>query len=70
MSVNVDDSGPLGMGGIAYYASNKDDPYIDKNHHDDSDDDDMEVRPDDNLIAVGKVHGDFCNLEVRKIVNA
>ena len=65
--INVDDGGPLSLSRIAHYSSNRDDPYIDKNHRDDSDDEDLEVHPDDNLIAVGKVHGDFCNLEVSTI---
>ena len=48
-------AGGLGMSGISYYGSIKDDPYMSKDYRNDSDDEDLEVHPDDNLIAVGKV---------------
>ena len=48
--------------GLACYSSNKDDPYLKKES--DSEDDDNEILPSDNLVAVGKVNKDFCNLEV------
>lgn len=57
-----EEESPLDIGGISYYKSNKDDPYIDKEP--DSDEDDLKIMPSDNLLAIGRVLGDYCNLEV------
>ena len=64
----VEGNNPLKVAGLAFYSSNADDPYLARGRSaqqdEDSDDEDLEIRPDDNLIAVGKAHGDYCNLEV------
>lgn len=51
----------VSMAGIA----NTKDPYMLADDSDtDSEADDLEVMPDDNLLVVGKVSNEFCNLEV------
>ena len=51
----------ISMAGIA----NPDDPYMPADESDaDSEADDLEVTPDDNLLVIGKVSNEFCNLEV------
>ncbi len=52
----------LSMAALTYYASNSDDPHISKETEEDEDN--IEVVSEDNLIAVGKVSGMFCNLEI------
>jgi len=54
--------GALGMSGVAYYATQKEDPYVTKDSDDEDEDD--KVLPDDNMLAMGKMSGDFCSLEV------
>ncbi|CAD6195439.1 unnamed protein product [Caenorhabditis auriculariae] len=55
-----------GMRGIAMYTSNQQDPYV--TEHVDSDEeeeaDEIHVRPDDNMVAVAKIHRDEYTLEV------
>lgn len=59
-----------GIGGLTPFASNDEDPYITlKNDEDNSDDEDFELKPTDNLIAVGKVTEEAAVLEVH-IYNA
>ena len=59
------DGGGFGMQGISYYSTNKDDPYLAKiTGGDDTDEEDIEITKEDNLIACGKMTGDYFNLEV------
>ncbi|KAK6016153.1 hypothetical protein OSTOST_18367, partial [Ostertagia ostertagi] len=54
-----------GMRGIAMYASNVDDPYV--TLHVDSDEEEkeeIEVKPEDNLVALAKIDRDNYTLEV------
>jgi len=48
------------------YPSNKHDPYvtIKDSEDEDSEDEDEEIKPNDNLLLVGKVHGDQAVLQV------
>merc|ERR1712168_277012 len=45
-----------------YYPSTKEDPYLSKEP--DSDEENDRIEATDNLILVGKMHEDHCNLEV------
>ncbi|KAK6057557.1 WD domain, G-beta repeat protein [Cooperia oncophora] len=68
MPAKKDDEEPKpesGMRGIAMYASNVDDPYV--TLHVDSDEEEkeeIEVKPDDNLVALAKIDRDNYTLEV------
>lgn len=57
-----DDDGALSMATLSFYPNNRQDPYIAKDEPD-SDDEDMQISPNDNLIVIGKVHGDYFSLE-------
>jgi len=52
---------PSSMNGISQFVSNKEDPYIQDDY--DSDVENDIILPEDNMIALGKVDGNFCNLE-------
>lgn len=54
-------SHPLSIAGVSQFTTNKDDPYIQDEHDSDAEDD--VILSEDNIIAVGKVDGSFCNLE-------
>jgi periodic tryptophan protein 1 len=58
-----DDDGALSMAALSFYPNNRQDPYLVKDEAD-SDEDDMLISPNDNLIVIGKVHGDYFSLEV------
>jgi periodic tryptophan protein 1 len=58
------ENGALSMAGLSFYDSNQQDPYLKKEEKDSDDDSDETIRPDDNLIALGKVHEDYFTLEV------
>ncbi|XP_065072087.1 periodic tryptophan protein 1 homolog [Rhopilema esculentum] len=53
-----------GMAGLTYFASNEDDPYITMKNIEDEDRDDFLIKPNDNLIAIGKMEEEYCNLEI------
>jgi len=53
-----------GLTGLSFYPSNRHDPYLSKNDQSSDDESDLTVSAEDNLIALGKVHGDFFSLEV------
>jgi len=53
-----------GMAGLTYFASNDDDPYITMKNFDDEDRDDFVIKSDDNLIVIGKMEEEYCNLEI------
>eukprot|EP00112_Aurelia_sp_Birch-Aquarium-sp1_P007920 Seg1865.7 transcript_id=Seg1865.7/GoldUCD/mRNA.D3Y31 product="Periodic tryptophan protein 1-like" protein_id=Seg1865.7/GoldUCD/D3Y31 len=53
-----------GMAGLTYFASNEDDPYITIKNIDDEDREDFMIKSNDNLIVVGKMEEDYCNLDV------
>lgn len=63
-----DDDGEImsgaGMAGLSYFASNSDDPYITMKNIDEDDRDDFVIKPTDNLIVIGKMEDEYCNLEV------
>ncbi|XP_064617957.1 periodic tryptophan protein 1 homolog [Liolophura sinensis] len=52
-----------GIGKLAFYSSNDDDPYITLKDED-SDEEDFEIKPSDNLILTGRSQEDACLLEV------
>ncbi|XP_012944023.1 periodic tryptophan protein 1 homolog [Aplysia californica] len=68
-----DDESPMdflqGIGGLTPFASNEEDPYITLKDDADSDDEDFELKPSDNLIALGRVTEEAAILEVH-IYNA
>merc|ERR1712142_1149767 len=68
-----DDESPMdflhGIGGLTPFASNKEDPYITLKDDADSDDEDFELKPTDNLIALGRVTEEAAIMEVH-IYNA
>jgi len=53
-----------GLTGLSFYPSNRHDPYLSKNSQSSDDESDFMVSPGDNLIVLGKVHGEFFSLEV------
>ena len=57
-----DDVNPLDIGGLSFYTSNDEDPNLTVKDSDDSDAEDVEIRSTDNLLAVGKVNEDSCDL--------
>jgi len=58
------DKGVLSVGKVSYYTSNQQDPYLSKGNQSSDDESDLSISPEDNLIAIGKVHGEFFSLEV------
>jgi len=50
--------------GLSVFPSNHQDPYLSKDDQSSDDESDMSIAPDDNLIALCKVHGEFFSLEV------
>ena len=54
----------LRMTGLSFYPSNRQDPYLSKDDQSSDDESDLQIAPDDNMIALGKVHGEFFSLEV------
>lgn len=65
---NYDEEGALmtgaGMAGLMYFASTKDDPYVDMKDVDEEDREDFIIKKEDNLFVVGKMEEDFSCLEV------
>jgi len=59
-----EEAGVLRMTGLSFYSSNHQDPYLLKDDQSSDDESDLRIAPDDNLIVVGKVHGEFFSLEV------
>lgn len=55
-----------GLSGLAYHASNKDDPFITLKDEDDDEEeiDDYRIRPQDNLIVVGQTEDVYSHLVV------
>ena len=53
-----------GLGKLSFYTSNRHDPYLSKDDQSSDNESDLSVSPGDNLIALGKVHGEFFSLEV------
>ncbi|XP_046327630.2 periodic tryptophan protein 1 homolog [Haliotis rufescens] len=53
-----------GVGGLSFYASNEEDPYVTVPKDVDSDEEDFEIKPMDNLVLAGRAHKDHCFLEV------
>jgi len=62
----ADDSEDVGLSitGLSVYPSNQQDPYLSKGDQSSDDESDWSITPDDNLIAMCKVHGEFFSLEV------
>ena len=58
-----EDENTLAMDHISAFGTNRDDPYI-GNDDDNSDAEELEILPDDSLVVVTKVHGDYNTLEV------
>jgi len=54
----------LSVSSLSFYASNQKDPFLSKTEQSSDDESDVSISPDDNLIALGKVHGEFFSLEV------
>lgn len=52
----------MGFSGISKFASNEDDPYVEDGE--DSEAEELEILPEDNLVAVAKVQGDYNTLEL------
>ncbi|XP_060076230.1 periodic tryptophan protein 1 homolog [Ylistrum balloti] len=62
---NEDAPNPLkGLGNLVYYTSNDDDPFITLKDEKDSDDEEYEVKNTDNMVVVGKVSEESCNLDI------
>eukprot|EP00041_Stephanoeca_diplocostata_P014408 m.261164 g.261164 ORF g.261164 m.261164 type:complete len:233 (+) comp19690_c0_seq1:133-831(+) len=59
-----------GLAGLAFHASNKDDPYITLKDEDDDEEeiDDYRIRPQDNLLVVGQTEDVYSHLVVNGIV--
>ncbi|XP_071494540.1 periodic tryptophan protein 1 homolog [Diadema antillarum] len=55
-----------GFRNFATFTDNDDDPYISikDDEEDDIDREDINIKPSDNMIVIGKAEEDFCNLEV------
>jgi periodic tryptophan protein 1 len=54
-----------GLAGLMYYANEDDDPYITlKDEEDEEEKEDYIIRPDDNLLLVGKAQEEFSSIEV------
>ncbi|KAK7107363.1 hypothetical protein V1264_015302 [Littorina saxatilis] len=53
-----------GLGDVAKFASNEDDPYVTLKNDADSDEEDSEIKATDNLIINGRCEGDMSVLEV------
>ncbi|XP_067674061.1 periodic tryptophan protein 1 homolog [Haliotis asinina] len=53
-----------GVGGLSFYASNDDDPYVTVPKDVDSDEEDFEIKPMDNLVLACRAHKDHSFLEV------
>jgi len=58
------EEGALRVSGLSFYSSSQQDPYLSKDDRSSDDEIDVTIAPDDNLIALGKVHGEFYSLEV------
>jgi len=58
------DNEGLKLTGLSFYSSNRHDPYLLKDDQSSDDDSEMSIAANDNLIALGKVHGEFFSLEV------
>jgi len=54
----------LSMAGLSFYASNRQDPHLSKDDQSSDEESELSISPDENLIALGKVHGEFFSLEV------
>lgn len=63
-SENDEGGGGLKLTGLSFYSSNRQDPYLSKDDQSSDDESDISIAPHDNLIALGKVHGEFYSLEV------
>lgn len=48
------------MSDVAFYSNLADDPYV---QDEDSDEEELEIRKDDNVVAIGRVKGNYCILE-------
>ncbi|XP_064628695.1 periodic tryptophan protein 1 homolog [Lineus longissimus] len=53
-----------GIGGLTYYSSNTEDPYITFKEEGDSDDEEFKIGPQDNLLVCGRVKKDHSNMDV------
>lgn len=58
---NEESSHPLSFAGISQFTASNKDSYITDDHDSDAEND--VIMPEDNIIALGKVDGSFCNLE-------
>lgn len=54
----------LSVSSLSFYPSNRHDPYLTKADSSSDDESDLNVSPNDSLIALCKVHGEFFSLEV------
>lgn len=61
---NQEGSHFCGLGDIANFATNEDDPYITLKEDVDSDEEDSEIKPTDNLLLCGRLEDDMSILEV------
>ncbi|KAH3724759.1 periodic tryptophan protein 1 homolog [Dreissena polymorpha] len=62
---NDDFSNPFkGIGSLAVFASNAEDPLVDVKDEGDSDEEDFIIKDTDNLILVGRADSDYCSMEV------
>jgi len=61
-----DDNEEVGLNitGLSVFPSNQQDPYLSKDDQSSDDESDLGISPDDSLIALCKVHGEFFSLEV------
>ncbi|ELT95758.1 hypothetical protein CAPTEDRAFT_174087 [Capitella teleta] len=58
-----DGTAPMSLKGLACFSSNREDPYLAKDEDSDADED-LEIKPDDNLILMGKFQRDYSALNV------
>ncbi|CAH1800076.1 unnamed protein product [Owenia fusiformis] len=61
---DADDGDPLSIGGLTFYASNAQDPYITLKEDSDDEEEASIIKPTDNLVVVAKAQNEFCNLQV------
>ena len=53
----------LGLGGVSYYKTQSEDPYLSRDT-DDEEAEDERIEAEDNMVVVGKLNNDCCQLEV------